>query len=403
MKSLKLKTVLGRWLASLTLLRTLASSYLQVQTRLMRNKRHFVAVLSGDETHAYSSAKGVRALGKKVLLVTGAPKLQELAYADAILLIDPVQEPEKVMTELASFQLDGVLVSNDTHLLSLQHKIAKKFDLISVGEDAGILGTDKFAWREELNKNNVPQPFYSADPADFEEKACIRKPRLGLSSQGVKALGIEDDKVPYAGPEFYFEAALPGDQYNFEGVVRDGEVNIFVRMFDKYREINGTLVPRYYFMNPPLTKERQQALDHCTKETLAGSNIVNGAFHLEMRMDGDRPLPIDFANRIGASERATSFSIGCSLGEAHASCFVEGSNLPKTNAPKSTVQFWCWTEEEYNCANEILEKYPEWVFDSKMSGHKMNGETCFGTFTLYHDDRSKLIAMTKSLDLQIVE
>ena len=360
-----------------------------------------MAVLSGREAHAYASAQGVRALGKNVLLITDSPQLQEMAYSDGIIHISPEDNLENLLSKLESFELDGVLVSADTDLLPIQHQIATRFNLRSVGEESGKFGNDKFAWREALAKGNVPQPYFSTNPLDFENEACVRKPRTGCSSKGVKLLKPADDKTAYAGPEFFFEAIVPGYQYNYEGIVRDGEVHILARMFDQYREHNGAVVPHYYLLNPPINPDREAALAKCTKLSLKASNIVNGAYHLEMRMQDDLAVPIDFANRIGTSERTVSFSIGGNLGKAHASCFLKSGSTFELGEPKQMMQYWCWTEEEFECAQKLLEQYPNWVFDARMKPHEMNGETSFGTFTVFHDDFEGIKEMASTLDLKL--
>ncbi len=359
----KTKTTVGRWLAGLALLRHGARIFLQLRTLIISRNRSFMAVLSmGERMHAYSAAHGVRALGHRVLLITDTPQLPEMAYTDAILLRNPLTEPERILAELESFELEGVLVSTDHELLPLQHRIARRFDLITVGSETVILNNDKLAWRDALALAGVAQPTYSSDPAFFDGQSCIRKPRLGSGSRDVITLKPEDYKFSHSGPEFYFESAVLGDQYDFEGVVRNGKVHILVRLFEKYRQHNRTFVSQYYFFNPPIEPAREAALDACTRSTLAASKVKHGAFHIEMRMNGDYAVPIDFANRISAVERGVSFCINGNFAQAHAGCFLAGDHPLPVGEPRTLLQYWCWTQDEFDHASEISEANPERVF-----------------------------------------
>jgi len=358
----------------------------------------FVAVLSmGEKMHAYSAARGVKSLGRRVLLITDTPQLPELVYSDAIILRNPLTDAEAILAELEAFKLDGVLVSTDHVLLPLQDQIAGRFDLISVGTETTVLNNDKLAWRNALAAADVPQPEYSSDPAHFDGKACVRKPRLGQGSKDVVALKAENDKHLYAGKDYYFEEVMAGDQYDYEGIVRNGQVHIFARLFEKYREHNGTFVSQYYIFNLPIEPEIKAALDACALKTLAAAKVRHGAFHIEMRMNGDHAVPIDFANRISSVERGVSFCINDNFAKAHAGCFVADMEPLPVAETRPLLQYWCWTKDEFERASAIRDANPDRVFEARMVPHQMNGEQCLGMITFLHDDARQLLKMTESL------
>lgn len=398
MNKSKIKADVGRLLTGLPVLRHGARIFLRLRTALSPRNTPFVAVLSmGEEMHAYSAARGVKALGRRVLLITDTPQLPEMAYSDAILLRNPLREAEAILAELEAFRLEGVLVSTDHILLPLQHQIASRFDLISVGAETPVFNNDKLTWRDALAAEGVPQPGYSSDPADFDGKACVRKPRSGHGSKDVVALKAGDDKRPFAGERYYFEDVMAGDQYEYEGIVRDGEVHIFARLFEKYREHNGTYVSQYYIFNLPIEPDIDAALEACARKTLAVSRVRHGAFHIEMRMNGDHAVPIDFANRISSVERGVSFCMNDNYGKAHASCFVSDKQPILVNEARPLFQYWCWTRDEFARASAIRDANPDRVFEARMVPHLMNGEECFGMVTFFHDDARQLLEMTESL------
>jgi hypothetical protein len=398
MNKSKIKADVGRLLAGSPILRHGARVFLRIRTAISPRSVPFVAVLSmGEKMHAYSAARGVKALGRRVLLITDTPQLPEMAYSDAILLRNPLTDAEAILAELETFKLDGVLVSTDHVLLPLQDQIASRFDLISVGAETTVFNNDKLAWRNALAAEGVPQPGYSSNPAVFDGKACVRKPRSGHGSKDVVALKAEDDKHPYAGEKYYFEEVMAGDQYEYEGIVRNGQVHIFARLFEKYREHNGTFVSQYYFFNLPIDPEIDAALEACARKTLAVARVRHGAFHIEMRMNGTHAVPIDFANRISSVERGVSFCMNDSYAKAHASCFVFDKQSLPVPETRPLFQYWCWTEDEFGRASAIRDANSDRVFEARMVPHRMNGEQCFGMVTFFHDDARQLLEMTESL------
>lgn len=398
MNKSKIKADVGRLLAGSPILRHGARLFLRIRTMIAPRTRPFVAVLSlGEIMHAYSAARGVKSLGRRVLLITDTPQLPEMAYSDAIILRNPLTDAEAVLAELEAFKLDGVLVSTDHVLLPLQDKIASRFDLISVGAETAVFSNDKLAWRNALAAEDVPQPRYSSDPAVFEGKACVRKPRLGHGSEDVVALKADDDKQPYAGEKYYFEEVMTGDQYDYEGIVRAGQVHIFARLFEKYREHNGTFVSQYYIFNMPIEPEIEAALDACALKTLSVAKVRQGAFHIEMRMNGNHAVPIDFASRMSSVERGVSFCINDDFGRAHASCFVSDEQPLPVAETRPLFQYWCWTEDEFERASAIRDANPDRIFEARMVPHEMNGEQCFGMVTFFHEDARQLLKMVESI------
>jgi len=396
----KTKATIGRWLTGLSSVRYLAQSYLLVRTFFMRRNKPVMAVLSlGEIMHAYSAARGVSGLGRRVLLITDTPQLPEMAYTTALLRRNPLTEADAIMAELEDFNLEAVLVSTDHDLLPIQDQIANRFNLISVGAKSAVLNNDKLAWRDALAAKGVPQPAYSADPAVFEGKACIRKPCYGGGSDGVVALEPEADKTAYSGPDYFFESMIDGDQYDYEGVVDDGKPRFLARVYENYRQVNGTFVQHYYFFNPPLNPARNAALEECVRKTLDASEIKSGAFHVEMRMNGDHAEPIDFANRIGAYERCVTFASGVDFGQAHANCFLRAKHQLNNDEPRAVLQYFCWSQDEFDRATAIQDANPDRVFDARMSSHDICGEECYGMITFFHDDYEKLLRMTESLEI----
>ncbi len=350
----------------------------------------------GRNGHSYSAARAAKSLGLKVLLITDVPQTHEMLYSDALIALDPLTDLEAILKSLADFRLIAVCVSIKHLLLPAQARIAEAFDLISVGTDTGVLNNNKLAWRDALAEAGVAQPAYGRDPKLFEHKPCIRKPISGTGSAGVIQLGPEDDKVRHAGPDSFFEAAVAGDQYDYEGVVEDGKPRILVRVFERYILQNGTFAAHFFLFNPVIDPDRDSSLTECAVKTLAASRVVNGAFHVEMRMDGKQAVPIDFANRMGY-ERFVSFASGEDFAKAHVNCFLPEKIDYSISTPKPLVQYFCWTRESFDVAERIRQTHPSRVFDSYMKPHKFAGEPCEGMIVLTHDSMDELLALTKDL------
>ncbi len=402
MNSFRIKAAMGRWAAERAALRRLAQIYLQLRTPLIRRGRPVTAVLSlGEHGHAYSAARAVKALGHRVLLITDSPQLHEMVYADALLLRDPLTEIETILNELEGFDLEAVMVSVAQLLLPAQDRIATRFGLIACGAQSAEFSNDKLAWRDALAEAGVPQPLYSQDPAVFDGKACIRKARKGSGSEGIVPLGPGDDTTAYAGPGYFFESIIDGDEYDLEGVVEDGVPRILARVYERFIERNGTFVPHYYLFNPPLDPALQAALDACATATLDACKVENGAFHIEMFMNGDRAEPIDFANRMGIYERFVSFASGVDFAQEHANRFLPRKHTLAAGTPRALLQYYCWTQEEFDRACAIRDANPQRIFDANMTPHDRCGEQCFGMIAFFHDDHAALLEMTDGLRVRV--
>ena len=401
MNAYKTKAAMGRWAADRAAFRTLAQVFLQLRTPLIRRRRSFTAILSlGQNGHAYNAARAVKALGHRVLLITDTPQLPEMAYADALLLRNPLTEIETILTDLEDFQLEAVLVSIYNTLLPAQDRIATRFGLISTGSQSAAFSNDKLAWRDALADAGVAQPLYSPDPADFEGRACIRKARLGSGSEGVIPLRPEDDKVPYSGPEFFFEAVIEGDQYDVEGVMDDGAPRFLARVYESFIQHNDTFVSHYYLFNPPIDPAQRAALDACASATLAASRVENGAFHVEMFVTGDRVEPTDFGNRMGSYVRFVSFASGVDFAQSHANCFLPRKHTLVSQEPRALLQYFCWTQDQFDRACAIRDANPERVFDANMTAHTICGERCLGMIAFFHDNHAALLKMTEGLGIR---
>lgn len=395
----KAKMTLGRRLVKMGALRRAVQLGLQARSPLARRKGPITVVLSmGKNGHSYSAARGVQALGHRVLLITDKPQLHEMLYSDALLLRDPLSELDLILSDLEAWELEAVMVSIKHLLLPAQARIAERYGLISVGAETGVLNNDKLAWRKALEAGGVPQPVFSRDPAVFEGKPCIRKPISGTGSSGVKALSAHDDKALHVGPDFFFEGALDGDQYDYEGVVEDGTPRFLARVFERYIDVNGTFAAHFFLFNPNIDPVRNAALERCVIDTLAASKVVNGAFHVEMRMNDAHAEPIDFANRMGY-ERFVSFAGGEDFAKAHANCFYPKKHALSRDAPRALVQYFCWTEEQFARASAIRDANPNRVFDAYMEPHVFAGEQCYGMIAFTHDDADALLKMTDGLGI----
>tara|TARA_R110001599_G_scaffold135013_2_gene313271 strand:- start:4318 stop:5634 length:1317 start_codon:yes stop_codon:yes gene_type:complete len=398
----KLKMMVGRKLARNGLMRRLVEQ--RLLRRTVRPQGSYVAVLSmGRNGHSYSAARAARALGRRVLLITDQPQLQEMAYADALIPLDPLTDLEAILTRLEGFKMEAVVVSIKHLLLPAQAAIADKFGLISAGAETGLLNNDKFAWRKALDAAGVVQPEYSDQPEPFEGRACIRKPRSGTGSANVSLMTAQEEKLTAAerasGVEYFFEEMIEGDQYDFEGVVEDGTPRVLSKVFEKYIPEQGTFAPRYFLFNAPIEAAREAALDRCLIETLAGSAVHNGAFHVEMRVRGDHAVPIDFANRMGY-ERLMTLASGEDFGQAHVNCFLRAKAEVKRGKKQAVVQFFCWTPDDFDIARARMREHPRHVFDQVMVPHAFASIHCLGMVTFQADTHEELAHITAGLNVR---
>jgi hypothetical protein len=109
-------------------------------------------------------------------------------------------------------------------------------------------------------------------------------------------------------------------------------------------------------------------------------------------------MPIDFANRLGY-ERFVSFAGGEDFAQAHANCFLPQDHQAARHPPKALVQYFCWTQEQFDRAVEIRATHPDHVFDANMQAHHVGGQLCLGMIAFWHDTMEGLLTMTDGLGI----
>jgi carbamoylphosphate synthase large subunit len=339
--------------------------------RLRRETRPIIVVLSlGAGGHSYSAARAARWLGYRVLLVSPRPVLHEMAFAHYLLPRDPLTEVPQIIADLRPLQVAAVTISIKHILLPAQAQIAEALGLTSVGAEVGILCNDKYLWRQALDAAGLPQPRFSLDYADLAHGPAIQKPRTGTGSKGVAFLepgsDVPDSWDPKGdlsvGSEIYFEAYHEGEQYDVEGVSRNGEHRIIAITKEKYQRIGQLFPPRYFLFNPDLDAERDHLLRAGTFRVLDASAVRNGAWHVESRVVDGRLMPIDFANRMGY-ERFMTRASGVDFARQHVSAFLPDHHEPFRLQPRKLIQFFATSDADAAIVRDIAKNWPGNVVD----------------------------------------
>ena len=383
----------------------IAKSFWQLRHKSINrfSKRPYVVVLSmGWDGHSYSAARGARSLGKRVLLVTDQPKLHELLYSDALIALDPITDTDAVIKSLEDLPLEAVVISIKHLLLPAQNAIAEYFGLTAVGPEVGVLCNDKFAWRRKLEEAGVHQPRYSSSPKAFAGEPCVRKPKVGTGSTGVVLVGAAQDKregldsTDY--PSVYFEEAVEGDQYDVEGFSMDGTPEILSIVHERYLLLDGEFPPHSFVFNADLPPERRALLNDSCFDTLRASKVINGAWHVEIRVRNSRAYPIDFANRMGY-ERFMTLASGADFAECHVNAFLPQPVTISRKPRQSVVQFFAWTEAECEICHRIARDHPEHIFDQILKEHKIGPGLCKSMIVLKAETSMQMRRITAGLDL----
>jgi len=367
-----------------------------------------VVILSlGADGHSYSAARAARQLGLRVVLVSPKPVLHEMAFARYLLRLDPLRQTDQVIARLRPLAIEGVLLSIKHVLLPAQARIAEALGQVSCGHIVAELANDKFAWRTALAAAGIAQPRFSEDRSAVADIAVVQKPRRGTGSKGVAFLAPGAPARPELLPEgdrsvgqtLYFEEYVEGEQFDVEGVSRDGTHRMIAIIKEKYARIDDAFPPKYFRFNPDHAPDFLARLEQAAYAVLDASGVVNGAWHVEIRHRDGIFLPIDFANRMGY-ERFVSRASGLDFAQQHVACFVRRLALGFQRRPRALLQVFATRPGEQDALKRIAAAHPEAVFDAILQDFPMSTVTYHGMIVLDAPDSAHLAQLTRSLVLE---
>lgn len=394
------KLVHVRWLTALVAL------LLSLRTRvfLRGGGQPVVVILSqGRAGHSYSAARAARSLGLRVLLVSPDPVLQELVYAHYLIRLDPLTDTDKVIERLRPLPVEAVIISIKHIILPAQVKVAEALGVISCGAEVAHLANDKLAWRHAIAAAGLPQQRFSERPEDLAGLPMVRKPLSGTGSKGVAYIAADADAATVAatrdGSPDFFEEYVDGEQFDVEGVSRDGQHRMIAIIKEKYERYGEMFPPKYFHFNPGHDPAFLKALEEAAYKVLDASAVRNGAWHVEIRHRDGQFLPIDFANRMGY-ERFMTRASGMDFAQQHVASFVRRLDLPFERKPIALMQFFATRPEEAPVLKRIAARHPRAIFDATLEDFAMSTIIYNGMIVIEAQDNDALFSMLDGLRIE---
>jgi biotin carboxylase len=249
-------------------------------------------------------------------------------------------------TLAASARIDGVVAVDDASVLAAS-LVANTLGLPHHAPDAVRAALNKYFARERMRAAGLDVPRFRLVAVDAEPRAAARdvardvgypavlKPLAMAASRGVVRVNSPEEFASAFGrlvalvrgaPSAHDEIAnrhvlaetyIPGHEVAVEGIVERGVFHMFA-VFDKVDPLEGPYFPETMYVTPSRLSDPIQArIEAVTRDTIAAMGLDHGPVHVELRIDGERIVPIEaHARSIGGyCSKVLRFEGGRSLEE----------------------------------------------------------------------------------------
>jgi biotin carboxylase len=246
----------------------------------------------------------------------------------------------------ANTRVDGVVAVDDRSVLAAA-LVADVLDLRHHPIIAVRAALNKYMGRERMRAAGLDIPRYMLVPLASDARSAaaevgrtvgypaVLKPLSMAASRGVvrvntpagfvaafgrtaslvRAFPSSHDEI--ANQHVLVEAYIPGEEVAVEGIVERGRLHVLA-IFDKVDRLEGPFFPETMYVTPSrLASSVQMDIDDVTRRTVAAIGLNDGPVHVELRIDGERVVPIEAHARSigGMCSRVLRFEGGRSLEE----------------------------------------------------------------------------------------
>ena len=222
----------------------------------------------------------------------------------------------------AATRIDGVVAVDDQSVLAAS-LVANTLGLPHHAPDAVRAALNKYFARERMRSAGLDVPRFrlvsvDADPIRAAQEIArdtgypaVLKPLAMAASRGVVRVNTAEEFVPAftrlvelvrATPSSHDEIAnrhiiaeryIPGGEVAVEGIVERGVFHMFA-IFDKVDPLEGPYFPETMYVTPSrLSNTMQSRIEHVTRHALFAMGLDHGPVHVELRVDGERVVPIE--------------------------------------------------------------------------------------------------------------
>ncbi|HET6350299.1 MAG TPA: ATP-grasp domain-containing protein [Candidatus Krumholzibacteria bacterium] len=259
-------------------------------------------------------------------------------FADARRVVEAARELSR------STRIDGVVAVDDQSVLAAA-LVADTLGLRHHPPDAVRAALNKYFGRERMHAAGIDVPRYrligfDASPAQVAKELArdvgyplVLKPLAMAASRGVVRIDrpvdfpaaftrlvtlVTSSPSPHdeiANRHVLAETYIPGHEVAVEGIVTRGDLHVFT-VFDKVDPLEGPYFPETMYITPSRHPDAvQERIHDITRRTVSAVGLTDGPVHVELRVDGERVVPIEaHARSIGGfCSRVLRFDGGRSL------------------------------------------------------------------------------------------
>lgn len=324
-------------------------------------KKRVVVVFSGGKTGTTFNIIS-KLIDRKfsVVVLTDKKKLFEAALASKIVLVDyECFDINFVCKELENYKIEGVLTGCGEHYLTASSNLAERLGVRSIGINSAEVSNNKSLISQRLQTINSKCSLNVKEHLNYIKSynhKCVIKPVDGAGNSGVKVFnsGVEAlsyyEKALCLDKQYIFEEFVEGDQFDVEGISIDGKHFPFSVTLEKYLSDNNGVVHTHWFLFDPLIHDKlRNKLFGYTSTFLNEVNVINGAWHLEVKVDFKEELFwIDFGNRTGGSFEYTLEEVfGYPFLDNYINSMVGDHLLPIRNNKIKKLRIYPRSREEF--------------------------------------------------------
>ena len=218
--------------------------------------------------------------------------------------------------------LNGVVTFWEEDVPTCAH-IAHHLGLPGNTPQAAMNARSKYHMREALKNAGVPVPnFRLITGEESLMQACrelklpaVLKPEWGADSEWVTRVEnaehalatyrenrnrarVQDSLYPYPPARFVLEEFLYGPEVSVEGVVKDGQVNLYA-IIDKAKMDDGSFIERGETTPSRFPQPVQNAIRNMVVKGVQAQGLTNSGIHAEVKITPDGPRIVEIGARMG--------------------------------------------------------------------------------------------------------
>ena len=286
----------------------------RLRNRIRCNEAWVIVLAS--RFHTRELVEQLASQGHKIFLFDSSPDQANWRFACrscALDIYDRAYVPV-ILKTARNLGCNTVLMPQDDNLIPIYAEVNRLLDNDTrFSEDAVQASISKTFMRTKLTEAGMEVPAWKiikgADDIAAVPFPAVVKPPYGQGSKGITYVKSEAEAGIAVKSIFndlgqahcIIEEFLTGRQFDVEGVIQDGTPHVHLITEECYTDFLPEFTkPSWYLHGPDLPEDMKAEILRETFAALAACDFYSGAFHLELKFQGDRAMAIDLANRMGA-------------------------------------------------------------------------------------------------------